>query len=214
MRASLRFGKEGDSRRVTLLLWQNAPVSESLNPVRLDVQAGMGTSVAKALLDDKHFLLYAPHETRAWRYDGSEQILFLHNSFPIPLTLRDLAALASGDFTDFFNAPPSPSAARRTRTGSFIFGLSAGKRGGEVELSPEGRLLRWTNHDKSRTLEFGYDANAARPERVESRDADGNRAVLLVKEYTRPGTPYTPEQMDLKIPPGTAILPLKEMNAL
>jgi hypothetical protein len=213
VRASLRFGKEGDSRRVVLLLWKNAPDSASLNPVRLDVQAGMGAAVVKILRDDAHCLLYAPREARAWRHDGRERILFFHNGAPLPFEAHELAMLASGDFAEFFGVPPAE--ARRTRTGGFLFDLSSGERGGELELDPQGRPVRWTSPDKNRMLEFGYGTDgAARPERVEARDADGNHAVLLVKECARPATRYTPEQMELKMPEGTSVLPLKEMKRL
>ena len=46
LQLSLRFGTEGDTRRVTALFWGN-----SQRQLRLDVMAGVGTTVAKILED-------------------------------------------------------------------------------------------------------------------------------------------------------------------
>ena len=59
LNASLRFGTEGDTRRVTALLWGND--SRSL---RMDVMAGIGAVVAKIWESGDEFLVYSPTENR------------------------------------------------------------------------------------------------------------------------------------------------------
>ena len=61
LNASLRFGTEGDTRRVTALLWGND--SRSL---RMDVMAGIGAVVAKIWESGDEFLVYSPTENRAF----------------------------------------------------------------------------------------------------------------------------------------------------
>lgn len=51
LQMSLRFGTEGDTRRVTALFWGNGG-----RQLRLDVMAGVGAVVAKILEDGQHFL--------------------------------------------------------------------------------------------------------------------------------------------------------------
>ena len=66
LNASLRFGTEGDTRRVTALLWGND--SRSL---RMDVMAGIGAVVAKIWESGDELLVYSPTENRAFFHQGS-----------------------------------------------------------------------------------------------------------------------------------------------
>ena len=68
LNASLRFGTEGDTRRVTALLWGND--SRSL---RMDVMAGIGAVVAKIWESGDEFLVYSPTENRAFFHQGSNK---------------------------------------------------------------------------------------------------------------------------------------------
>ncbi len=207
LQTSLRFGTENDSRRVVALLWENGS-----GPIRLDVRAGIGASAAKILQDDRRFLLYAVQEGRAYYHDGPRQSL-INYGLPLPFGLRDLAALLAGDFGAVFG-PALPDTAERTPSGNLLFTLS-GKPGGLVEIGPRGLPLVWRDEKDGWTLTFGYD-DAARPlpRRVEARHKNGKYALLLVKERERPAVPFTREQLDLPLPPGTPLSPMKEMKRL
>ena len=87
LNASLRFGTEGDTRRVTALLWGND--SRSL---RMDVMAGIGAVVAKIWESGDEFLVYSPTENRAFFHQGSNNPL-LRVGVPVPFALDELAAL-------------------------------------------------------------------------------------------------------------------------
>ena len=89
LNASLRFGTEGDTRRVTALLWGND--SRSL---RMDVMAGIGAVVAKIWESGDEFLVYSPTENRAFFHQGSNKPL-LRVGVPVPFALDELAALLS-----------------------------------------------------------------------------------------------------------------------
>lgn len=90
LNASLRFGTEGDTRRVTALLWGND--SRSL---RMDVMAGIGAVVAKIWESGDEFLVYSPTENRAFFHQGSNKPL-LRVGVPVPFALDELAALLNG----------------------------------------------------------------------------------------------------------------------
>ena len=96
LNASLRFGTEGDTRRVTALLWGND--SRSL---RMDVMAGIGAVVAKIWESGDEFLVYSPTENRAFFHQGSNKPL-LRVGVPVPFALDELAALLNGRLVTVF----------------------------------------------------------------------------------------------------------------
>ena len=57
---SLRYGSQGDTRRVETLLWSNGYL-----PIRLDVMAGIGALVARIQETQDSFTAYAPNENKA-----------------------------------------------------------------------------------------------------------------------------------------------------
>ena len=81
LNASLRFGTEGDTRRVTALLWGND--SRSL---RMDVMAGIGAVVAKIWESGDEFLVYSPTENRAFFHQGSNKPLL---RVGVPVAMQD-----------------------------------------------------------------------------------------------------------------------------
>jgi outer membrane biogenesis lipoprotein LolB len=210
VQASLRFGGNDDGRRVIVLLWENGG-----GPIRLDVRAGVGVSAAKILQTDSRFLVYSMQEARAYYHDGPQQSLLAYG-LPLPFGLRDLAALLAGDYGAVFGLtlPENP---RSTQHGGMSLILpKKGRLGGVLELDAQGLLRSWKEERDGWRLTFTYDGDKAfpRPEQVEARHADGKYAILLIKERQRPDRPFTPDQLELKLPPGTPMLPMRQMKRL
>jgi outer membrane biogenesis lipoprotein LolB len=210
VQASLRFGSNDDGRRVVLLLWGNGDGS-----IRLDVRAGIGASAAKILQTDSRFLVYSMQENRAYVHDGSQQSLLAYG-LPLPFGLRDLAALLAGDYGAVFGlAPPEEPHSARNDGMNYIL-PKKGRLGGVLELGPQGLPRSWRAEKKGWRLIFTYDGekDCPRPEQIEARHENGSYAILLVKERQHPDQPFTPEQMELKLPPGAPILPMRQMKRL
>ena len=210
VQASLRFGGNDDGRRVIVLLWENGG-----GPIRLDVRAGVGVSAAKILQTDSRFLVYSMQENRAWYHDGSQQSLLAYG-LPLPFGLRDLAALLAGDYSAVFGLTP-PKNPRGTQDGGMSLVLpKKGSLGGVLELDAQGLPRSWKEEEGGWRLTFTHDGDKTfpRPEQIEARHANGNYAILLVKDRYRPEQPFTPEQLELKLPPGTPMLPLRQMKRL
>lgn len=210
MQASLRFGDKNDGRRVVVLLWGNGS-----GPIRLDVRAGIGASAAKILQDGKRFLLYSPQEERAYYHDDPRQAPAACG-LPLPFGLRDLAALLAGDFGAVFGSS-LPERAQSVKGNALRFELpeKTGS-GGMLEVGPQGLPLAWKDEKEGWSVHFSYDDDRAPigPKRLDARHADGKYAVLLVKERIRPPLPFTREQLELTLPPGTPLLPLEGMKRL
>jgi len=209
LQASLRFGGNDDGRRVIVLLWENGG-----GPIRLDVRAGVGVSAAKILQTDSRFLVYAVQENRAYYHDGSQQSLLAYG-LPLPFGLRDLAALLAGDYSAVFGLTP-PKDPRGTQNGGMSLVLPKKNPSGVLELDSQGLPRSWKEEKDGWSLTFAYDDDKAfpRPAQIEARHANGNYAILLVKERHRPDQPFTQEQLELKLLPGTPLLPLRQMKRL
>ena len=210
LQASLRFGGNDDGRRVIVLLWENGD-----GPIRLDVRAGAGMSAAKILQTDTRFLVYSMQENRAYYHDGPQQSLLAYG-LPLPFGLRDLAALLAGDYGAVFGLTP-PIDPRSAQDGGMTFMLpKKGTPGGLLELDSRGLPRTWKEENNGWRLTFSHDGDEAfpRPEQIEARHANGKYAILLVKERQRPDRPFTPEQLELKLPPGVQELPMARMKRL
>ena len=97
MQMSLRFGDEGDTRRVTGIMWGNND-----RKLRLDVMAGgKGAIVAKILEDGPHFLIYATQINKAYFHQGEKQAAF-QVGVPVPFDLPQLAEVLNGNYAAVF----------------------------------------------------------------------------------------------------------------
>ena len=89
---SLRYGSQGDTRRVETLLWSNGYL-----PIRLDVMAGIGALVARIQETQDSFTAYAPNENKAIVHKGPQRVQ-LNFGRPVPFSLRDFSSLMRGRF--------------------------------------------------------------------------------------------------------------------
>ncbi len=201
LQMSLRFGVEGDTRRVTALFWGNGN-----GALRLDVMAGIGAVAANILEDGQHFLLYVPRDNKAYFYQGAARPL-LNAGVPIPFTLRHLADMLNGRYAPVFGAAYSGSAnttARGTR-----YPITGGP-GGDIVLNADGLPVSWReNGDKAWTMEIDYDdGTPPLPQRLALTHSNGNRAILLIKEREPLAVAFSPDQLHLALPENAPLLPL------
>lgn len=201
---SLRFGKEGDTRRVTAILWGN-----NEEALRLDVMAGVGAVIAKILENGSHFLVCAPRENKAYFHEGDARPL-LKVGVPLPFDLSQLAGLLNGRYAAVFGKDYA-SAAMGSKGAEYEL---AGKLAGELLLDENGLPLRWRQKTGGWSLAISYEEDeSGLPRRLELNNVNGQRAILLVKEREKPAQAFTAEQMRLEPPPGARLLPLSQFRA-
>lgn len=187
---SLRFGSEGDTRRVTGLLWGDS------QRVRLDVMAGVGAPIAKIMAQGDNFLLYLPQKQTAYTHTGSASPWF-KMGVPIPLDLKKLAWLMNGDFGAVFQ----PSGAARASNGDFIYPVD-GPLSGELTVNTNGQPLSWKAASGRWTLQANYDGPERQPRSLRLTNLNGKKAIILIKE--RESDPqFTAVQLELSLPAGT-----------
>lgn len=201
LQMSMRFGEEGNTRRVTGLLWGN-----DTSDIRLDVQAGVGVMLAMISEAGDDFLLYSPRENKAWEHSGPNRPM-LKIGVPIPFDLAALAGLLTGSFANVFGQTPKGS---ELVADGAEFTL-AGDLAGTLMLNQSGEPVSWKQAHGPWRLALAYDEDAPfLPRSVRLESADGKRAIILVKEREEPAAPFSADQMKLKFPAGTQLLPLAD----
>ena len=206
LQLSLRFGTEGDTRRVTALFWGN-----SQRQLRLDVMAGVGTTVAKILEDGQHFLVYSPSENKAYFYQGATKPL-LQVGVPVPFNLVHLADLLNGRYTAVFGNQFDKTAF--SADGKALYDLQ-GQPGGRLIINEQGLPVEWQEqaNGKGWSMEILYsDDPRPLPRRLNLAHSNGKRAIVLIKEREKVSQPFTKEQMALTLPDDAPLLPLAKFK--
>ena len=189
LQMSLRFGNEGDSRRVTALAWGN-----DTSWVRLDVMAGMGVTVAKIMQDGEHFLVFDPRNNKAYFHQGANKPL-LKIGVPLPFDLGQLTALLCGQYAGVFGRESvGMSGAAHALPGDAT-----------LTLDNQGRPVAWAERNGWQ-MELGHDDDGL-PTKVRLTHPNGKKAIVLVKEREKPA-PFAAEQLRIALTPGTDVLPL------
>ena len=225
---SLRFGPEDDTRRVTYLLWsgQNADSSLDKEPhepagleeaengmpddgraIRLEVNAGVGANVAKALFENGRMLLVLPRDEKAYAGVESPENLRRLLGLPLPFRMSRLNDFLAGRYLSALDAP-SPERYLTGSDGNIIYQYRSGGTQYELELNADALPVRWSA-GKSWTLDMDYDENAL-PRRLDGHmEAEGKklRLVLLVKGRA-PSDSLAPGSLQLDVPAAFAVYSL------
>lgn len=202
---SMRFGDEGDTRRVTGLLWGNDD-----NAFRLDVMAGVGATIAMISEAGPDFKVYMPRENRAYFHEGSNRPL-LKIGVPVPFNLAQLTAILNGRFDQVFTQEPETGTMLANGGASFKL---AGPFAGTLEIDAQGLPYKWQQASGGWTLDLAYDAETVLlPKSLKLVNLNGRRAIILVKEREKPAQPYNESQLQMTIPDGTPLLPLSQFKS-
>lgn len=204
LQLSMRFGEEGDTRRVTGLLWGNGDKT-----LRLDVMAGVGAIIAKIAESGDEFLAFMPRENTAYFHEGSNRPL-LKVGVPVPFDLLQLADLLNGRFAQVFGSSPGSASLLKNGNASFVL---EGPMAGELELNADGAPVDWRQKTGGWQLALAYDDNSPYlPKSLRLQNINGKRAIILVKERESVTQPFSADQLTLTPPAGAKLLPLSEFK--
>lgn len=203
---SLRFGPLNDTRRVTYLLWDNGR-----EPVRLDVQAGVGTTVAKALADNGRVLLFLPEDGKAYVGTDEPDKALRSLGLPLPLGLADMAAFLEGRYAEALGRPTVESYhASPDDADNVIYVVRSVRGKSEVTLSSQALPVRW-KQQPGWNVRVDYDDVSRLPRKVEGilpggrgtvrSEDDAYRMVLLIKERRWPAK-FPAGEMHVALPAG------------
>ncbi|MDR1857021.1 MAG: hypothetical protein LBR22_07680 [Desulfovibrio sp.] len=200
---SLRFGTEGDTRRVTALLWGNGD-----GRLRMDVMAGVGVLAASYMETDDHVLMLDPRARKAYFHRGSLKPR-LKMEFPLPFDLGRLAKLLTGHWVGVFGTGHGESEALPVGRGYRL----EGDPGGWLTLDSRGLPIAWREDDaEGWRMDIAYDeGQPPLPRRVQLAHGKGGKAILLVRERETV-RPFEDEQLRLALPADVALLPMPKDN--
>ncbi|MGE4298671.1 MAG: hypothetical protein AB7E47_11630 [Desulfovibrionaceae bacterium] len=209
--ASCNYAGKAQSRRVVLRLWGGTDL-----PLRLDLRAGIGATVALFEETGSGFTAYVPDRSIAYLAPDSRAGLGAFG-LRLPFGLPVLARLATGGLWEAHgpeNMPLLPAAFAGTRLvpgQGFAYDLGNTAPVSLVVLDFEGRPLRWEGPASHRwTLEFfGHntvgEGRFFPPDRMTLTMPSGDKALLAVKELALRATPWPDEALALPLPPGTRL---------
>ena len=228
---SLRFGPVNDTRRVTYLLWsaatagpdvqdhqgpaglddaeRNPGFSDDERTIRLEVNAGVGANVAKAVFENGQMLLVLPRDEKAYAGTETPDTLRRLLGLPLPMRMNRLNDFLAGRYLSALDVP-APERYLTGGDGNIIYSYRSHGRSCELELNADALPVRWTI-DGRWSLNLAYDDKGL-PRRLDGKmDSDGSemRMVLLVKERLPSGS--VPESgMELEVPANFAVYSLDQ----
>lgn len=193
---SLRFGEEGDTRRVTGLLWGN-----DARDLRMDIMAGVGALIAKIRDDENHFSLYSTQDNKLYFHDGSNKPL-LKIGMPLPFSISQLANLLNGNYGAVFG--------KNYKEGNFNNNMAIYKLdtppGGTLRVNGNALPEEWKQGGDGWILRIATGEDNL-PKSLRLSNGEGKKAIILVKEREK-SAPFDTGQMDLKVPSSAGRLPL------
>ena len=230
---SLRFGPTNDTRRVTYLLWSSAIEAPSLlddqghepaglddadfdakapdnaRTIRLEVNAGVGANIAKAVFENGQMLLVLPKDQKAYAGAETPDTLRRLLGLPLPMRMNRLNDFLAGRYLSALDVP-APERYLTGGNGKSIYCYKSNGRNYELELDPKALPVRWSVEGRW-SLNMAYDEKEL-PRRLDgTMESDGTemRMVLLVKERRSAGSlPET--SMRLDVPASFAVYSLDQ----
>lgn len=229
---SLRFGPENDTRRVTYLLWSRSDADDSgmkdghgpagldaadfdpdmpgdTRAIRLEVNAGVGATVAKALFDNGRMLVVLPRDQKAYTGMESTENLRRLMGLPLPFSMNRLNDFLAGRYMSALDVP-APERYLSGNDGNIVYRYLSEGRTCELELNAEAFPVRWSM-DGRWTLNIAYGDDGL-PHKLDGTMDNGEetlRMVLLVKERRNADT--LPDlSMKLDVPQNVAVYSLDQ----
>ena len=201
-RASLQYSGPKRNSRVLLKLWGDLGY-----PLRLDVEAGIGASIAMLREDAKGLTAYFPQSGEAMVSADARRGLW-PLGLDAPLSLADLAGLVAGTYDGL--APQAYASAEPSGEGGWTYGFQGPGPLATLTLDARARPVAMTGAWADSPWEMvlsGHDGEGRTAQKMTLERPPDTRVVIRIKENERRHAPWPPEALALELPPGTRIIP-------
>lgn len=203
LQGSIRFGNSENTNRVNYILWSNGNL-----PLRLDIMAGVGASIAKIAETKNEITMYFPQEKRAIIMNNFEEINpLISMGMPVPISFKEMSFLLRGGFNQIFeNISLDLVKAKKAKKEyqRYTYYFSSKKMDGLMQLDMFGKPIYCEVNDEW-IFEISYDKKEHIPYKVVIRSKiEDYKATLLVKERSFP-TKYDVKDFQFALPNNTEI---------
>lgn len=201
VRGSVNFTSADRGSRLLFSFWGHTHF-----PVRMDLQAGVGTMLALWREDETGWIGYHPGQEKAYQATDSRTGAKLLG-LTMPLRLDALAQVLSGCWGKMV---PSEYAFAHTEPDGFVYQVRTLHSRAELLLSPDGvPLALRVNDPQSWSIiihEWMTDQSRS-PKRLHLRQ-QGSQAHVRVQRLELADKLWQPDDLTLKLPPETLLVPL------
>lgn len=203
LQGSIRFGSSENTNRVNYILWSNGTL-----PLRLDIMAGVGASIAKIAETQKEITMYFPQENRAIIMDNFGEINpLISMGMPVPISFNEISFLLRGGFNQIFeNISLDLVKAKKAKKEyqRYTYYFSSKKMDGLMQLDVTGKPVYCEVNDEW-IFEIFYDKKEQTPYKVIIRSKiEDYKAILMVKDRTFP-VKYSKSDLKFTLPAQTEI---------
>ena len=205
LKASLNLSTPQSKRRITLDMWGNYGL-----PLRIDLQAGLGTTFALWRVDAEGLLAYYPREHRAFVHRDSLEAaarLGLH----LPFSVQEIARLLTGRWQGIVPGEFASAGPLDATRWSYRFPEAAPVN--RLILDNEGRMLRLEGE-----APYAWSLECTHYERFDGhslgqhfvlRTERKERSVLRIKKLDLKKEPWPVSSLQIELPPNTMFVPLR-----
>ncbi len=198
MEGSLRLGQEGETNRVNFLLWGN-----EFYPYRLDISLA-GSTIFQIYEDQKGVLLYIKKSNTVYYYKDI-QSAFEVSQIEIPFNLKDILALAQGNFSQGFENIEYVSSSYDNVNDTYSYNIPFSQKSknlfyGTWTLDKFARPVSWAQ--KEWFVEFEYDEETfsdRAPHKIAGQNLKNELFTLFIRERSQPKY-YSPSDLEFKLP--------------
>ena len=204
--ASLHYAGQKTKSRVMLHFWGNLDY-----PLRLELQTGLGSTLALWREDAGEFLAYLPDKQTAYIHINGRLGMEAFG-INLPFNLRELALLLNGRYADLL--PERYTTVRKTKQGDYLYTVVGEQRRFSLVLGANGEIKAMgTLGTEPWSLEFSGSLDDSDlpglPKKISMQGANGDKAILFIKKLEQRQSLWPADSLELDLPIDTKIMLLE-----
>lgn len=201
--ASINYVSPHRKGRLTMRMWGNSEL-----PLRLDLSAGFGTTVAMWREDSTGWTGFFPTDEVAYHNHDVRTGLRMAG-LDFPFSLQELSQLISGSYQSII--PKEYEAVEQAPDGRWTFFFAPGQIVNTMTLDAQGKAMLFAGRLQGRKWSLTLDRYTLEGEIETARKltlalSPGVSAVVRVKKFVPRDTPWPEDGLSLVLPPGTRLL--------